>query len=113
MARGKCLSCGGRVPMYASICPNCGKALTWNGPGVKEIKATCPKCGRYTTSASRTCVHCGTLIDWGVTSQNRKAAKAAGLSALGTGLSQLGCAITLFVFVVIPLLVILWVFVIH
>ena len=108
MARGKCLSCGGKVPMYANICPHCGKALTWSGPGVKAIKATCPQCGRYTTSVSRTCVHCGAPIDWSVTSQNQKAVSVQKWSLIGQGLGQLGCAIMLLVFVVIPMCVLLY-----
>jgi len=105
---GRCSSCGDKVSPYASICPNCGSSLSWSAPAVKEIKGTCPTCGRYTTSASSTCVHCDGSVNWAATYQQAQANKNAACLSFGEGLYSLGCAITLLVFVVIPLLFVAW-----
>ena len=107
-AGSRCSSCGDKVSAYASICPNCGRSLSWSAPAVKEIKGTCPTCGRYTTSASPTCVHCGGSVNWAATYQQAQANKNSACLSLGEGLYSLGCAITLLVFVVIPLLFVAW-----
>ena len=105
MAKGRCLSCGSKVPMYAAVCPACGKQLTWNGPGVRVITATCPVCGRYTRSTSPTCEHCSSPINWQGTYLTQQMAKAQGMQAVGSGLQAIGCLLT--VFVTIPVVLIL------
>lgn len=91
--------------MYAAICPACGKALTWNGPGVKTLTATCPNCARYTHSTSPTCEHCGAGIDWQTTHLSQQMASNEKWAAVGSGLQSIGCLLT--VFVTIPVVLII------
>ena len=97
MAEGKCAACGNEVPVFSLDCPHCGIALTWTGPGIKEIVATCPRCGRSTASPARACAHCGTPIDWAVTARNRSAARLPTSSAARMGRPSLGCLLTCFI----------------
>jgi predicted nucleic acid-binding Zn ribbon protein len=61
-----CPQCGGKMPLDAAFCGECGSLL-------KETKPTCPECGEPMPTASIYCGDCGTQI----AAQEQRAQNAA------------------------------------